>query len=284
MTLDVTKGLPFSPFECTEATGIGSWKANADAVAEIFAYIASLGDMQRDVVFTSILDAYRACGFYDDMTDDEVEQHDLPTLAQVMQKIEQNKQKRHISNVSARCRRLLDMGLFNPQTHTADLLTLAQIAHQHGLIIDLHRHYSEDLQLAAGAFILRKIYQDMFHWGKADRLRLAIVLDEAHRLAKDTTLPRIMKEGRKFGVAVIVASQGLDDFHPDIVKNVGSKILFRMNFPESRKAAGFIRGRSGQDLAARIEQLAVGSAYVQTPTMNTGEIVQMHPLKNEPVA
>src|SRR5690349_124971 len=26
------------------------------------------------------------------------------------------------------------------------------------------------------------------------------------------------------------------------------------------------------------EQLAVGSAYVQTPTMNTGEVVQMHPL------
>ena len=39
----------------------------------------------------------------------------------------------------------------------------------------------------------------MFSWGETRRLRLAIVLDEAHRLARDITLPTIMKEGRTFG-------------------------------------------------------------------------------------
>jgi hypothetical protein len=81
------------------------------------------------------------------------------------------------------------------------------------LVIDLHKHPLEQLQIAAGAFILRKIYKDMFRWGETDRLRLAIVLDEAHRVSRDTILPKIMKEGRKFGVIVISASQGISDSH-----------------------------------------------------------------------
>lgn len=165
--------------------------------------------------------------------------------------------------------------MFRPQENEPDLLTQVHS----GLVIDLHNLYAETLQLAAGAFVLRKLYKDMFRWGATDRLRLAIVLDEAHRLARDITLPKIMKEGRKFGIAVIVASQGMSDFHPDVLGNAGTKVVFRTNYPESRKIAGFIRVRQGQDLPAHIEQLTVGSAYVQTPEMPFGTIVQMYPLE-----
>jgi DNA helicase HerA-like ATPase len=143
-------------------------------------------------------------------------------------------------------------------------------------VIDLHRLADLEVsQVATGAFVLRKLYKDMFSWGPAEDLRLAIVLDEAHRLARDLTLPKLMKEGRKFGVAVVVASQGIADFHADVLSNAGTKVIFRMNHPESRKAARFIRAPQGVDMAARIEQLAVGHAYVQTPEMRMGTIVQM---------
>src|SRR5260370_12667813 len=102
-----------------------------------------------------------------------------------------------------------------------------------GLVIDLHNLYAEELQIAGGAFVLRKLYRDMFRWGNADHLRLAIVLDEAHRLAKDMTLPKIMKEGRKFGIAVVVASQGIGDFHHDILGNAGTKVIFRVNYADA---------------------------------------------------
>jgi DNA helicase HerA-like ATPase len=147
-----------------------------------------------------------------------------------------------------------------------------------GLVIDLHNLYAETVQLAAGAFVLRKLYRDMFHWGPAEGLRLVLALDETHRLARDTTLPKIMKEGRKFGIAVIVASRGLSDFHQDVLGNAGTKVIFRTNYPESRRIAGYIRARPGQDVAARIEQLPVGSAYVQTPEMTYGVVVRMYPL------
>ena len=87
-----------------------------------------------------------------------------------------------------------------------------------------------------------------------------------------------MKEGRKFGIAVIVASQGLGDFDPDVLENAGTKVIFRTNFAQSKKIAGFIHSRPGQDIVARIEQLPVGSAYVQTPEMQFGELTRMYPL------
>lgn len=272
--LDAAKGLPFSPFECTRENGQGGWMANALAVSEIFAFVANLGEMQKDVVYTSIRDAYKARGFGDDQ--DGMAQQPLiyPTLNEVTKHIEENERLRHISNVAARCRPLLEMNLFRPTENAVDVLTLVCS----GLVIDLHNLFAETLQMATGAFMLRKLYKDMFHWGYADRLRLAIVLDEAHRLAKDITLPKLMKEGRKFGIAVIVASQGLADFHPDVLSNAGTKVIFRMNYPESRKVSGFIRTRQGQELSERIEQLSVGSAYVQTPEMTYGSAVKMYPL------
>lgn len=273
--LDAARGLPFSPFECTRENGQGGWMANALAVAEIFAYVAGLGEMQKDIVYTSVRDAYKARGF-DDESDDAITQMvEYPTLKEVLKRIEQNEQARHVANVAARCRPLLEMDLFRPAEQPVDLLSLVRS----GLVIDLHNLFAETLQMATGAFVLRKLYKDMFRWGYAKRLRLAIVLDEAHRLAKDITLPKLMKEGRKFGISVIVASQGIGDFHPDVLSNAGTKIIFRMNYPESRKVSGFIRGRQRQDLSERIEQLSVGSAYIQTPEMLYGSEVKMYPLK-----
>ena len=145
------------------------------------------------------------------------------------------------------------------------------------LVVDLSGLTLETVQLAAGAFILRKIYREMFRWGQADRLRLAVVLDEAHRLAKDVTLPKLMKEGRKYGVSVVAASQGISDFHKDVLGNAGAKIIFRTNYPESRTTAGFLRGSDGQDLSQQLEQLGVGTAYVSVPDHVRARKVYMSP-------
>ncbi len=267
--LDAAAGLPFTPFECSPAAGMDDWKANAYAVSEIFAYVAGLGDMQRDVVYTTVRDAYRNHGF------DRGPGGSLtyPTMEEILRAIEEGERARRVANVSARLRPLLEMDLFRPPENPPNLLTMIR----DGLVIDVHNLYVETVQLAVGAFVLRKLYKDMFRWGVASGLRLAVVLDEAHRLARDITLPKVMKEGRKFGVAVVVASQGLGDFHQDVLGNAGTKVIFRVNYPESRRIAGFIRSRQGQDLAERIEQLPVGSAYVQTPEMPFGSVIRMYP-------
>jgi DNA phosphorothioation-dependent restriction protein DptH len=270
VNLDAASGLPFSPFELPPDAPPSAWRANAYELAEIFGYVADLGDIQQDAIYQAIRDAYQARGY----GSEQIPAVGVPTLEEVLDRLDALEQTRRVANVTARCRPLLEMELFRPTPGYPDLLTQVR----HGLVIDLHTLSIEAIQLAAGAFVLRKLYKDMFRWGVSERLRLAIVLDEAHRLARDVTLPKLMKEGRKFGVAVIVASQGLADFHPDIVANAGTKVIFRTNYPDSRRVAGFIRARQGFDLAARIEQLPVGSAYVQTPEMAFGAQVRMYPL------
>lgn len=273
VVIDASSGLPFSPFECSSDASAAGWNATAYAVSEIFGYVCGLGEIQRDTLFTCIRDAYRAYGFGPgDGSADEPSEY--PSLDDVRRRIERAETQKRAHNLIARCRPLLEMDIFRPPAGGRNNFMDAV---RQGLVIDLHRLGSETLQLAAGAFLLRKIYRDMFLWGQADRLRLAIVLDEAHRLAHDLTLPKIMKEGRKYGVAAVVASQGLADFHPDVLGTSGTKIAFRTNFPDSRKVAGFFRARPGYDLAATLERLGVGEALVQTPEMQTAAKTTMRP-------
>lgn len=256
--MDAASGLPFSPFEAVGDKNQAAmyWQANAFSVAEIVGWVCDLGDIQRDLVYEAIRNCYRA-SFVD------AEEPCLPTPDDVFAEAQRLEESRKVRNVVARVRPLFDVDfeLFRPTPGLSlyDLVT--------GLaVIDLHNLGQETLQLAAGAFVLRKVYKDMLQWPPSEQLRLLLVLDEAHRLAKDLTLPKIMKEGRKFGVVVAGASQGLADFHPDVLGNAGTKVVFRMNFPESKRVAGLVRGdASEQDISRRIEGLSVGRAIVSTP-------------------
>jgi len=238
-------------------------------MAEIFQYVFGLGDIQRGLIYDAMHDCYEETGF------EGADGTGLPKLADLERKIRYLEERRGIRNVLVRCKPIFEFQLFTESTDSgsADLLA----ASSHGLVIDLHRHSLEQLQMAAGAFVLRKLYKDMFHWGEADRLRVAVVLDEAHRLSRDITLPKLMKEGRKFGVVVISASQGEADFHPDVLGNAGTKIIFRTNYPASRKVAGFLKPRRDENIADRIEQLPVGTALVQTPAMRYSLQTKMLP-------
>jgi hypothetical protein len=62
-----------------------------------------------------------------------------------------------------------------------------------------------------------------------------------------------------------------------VLGNAGTKIVFRTNYPASRKVAGFLKPRRDEDLVDKIEQLPVGSALVQTPEMRYALQTRMYP-------
>lgn len=260
---DASNGLPFSPFEADMSNDVGqqSWKTQSFALADIFSYVCEFGDIQRDGVYRAISSCYK-----------DAKRHGInaaPTINDLSRKIELLESNKEIKNVSARCRPLLEMNVFNPQElgNEWDILGTTK----HGLVINVKEIGSETVQLAISAFVLRKIYKEILLWEESKTLKLAIVLDEAHRLAKDKTLPLIMQEARKFGVLVIVASQNVNHFHENVLGNAGTKILFRTNHPDSRKVSSMVQMRSGIDPKNIIEQLKTGQAIVQTPEMKYGE-------------
>jgi hypothetical protein len=161
-------------------------------------------------------------------------------------------------NARARITPITDFGLFPDVATSFNPLGVGQ-----GLVVDL-RDQPEIVQLAASSFLLRKLYREMFNWPADSTVKAAVILDEAHRFAKDKSLPKILKEGRKYGVSVVVASQSVDDFDKNVLVNCGTKIVFRTNFPESKMVAKLLQGPGGRDLGDEITKLPVGVAFVST--------------------
>ena len=56
-----------------------------------------------------------------------------------------------------------------------------------------------------------------------------LVLDEAHKLSFDrgTPVEWILREGRKFGVGGILASQQLEDYSKVAISNTATKLVFQ---------------------------------------------------------
>ncbi|MBF0233165.1 MAG: ATP-binding protein [Desulfamplus sp.] len=263
---DSSQGLPFSPFESNLDIDIGqnSWKIEAFALADIFAYVATLGDQQKDSVYQAI----ESC--YEDIRNNNTCL--FPTITDLKKKLERLEQQKKIQKGAlARLRPLLEMDVFKP---VSELWNISKSTKK-GLVIDLKGIGSETVQLATSAFVLRKVYKDILKWEESKVMKLAIVLDEAHKMAKDTTLPLIMQEARKFGVAVIVASQNINHFHDNVIGNVGTQIVFRTNDPDSKKVSKFVNMQGNINSKHLIENLTTGIALVKTPEMQFAKKVNM---------
>jgi len=272
MIIDAAEGLPFSPLEVIAADETKSQNllTNSFEVAEIIGYVCELGEIQRDLVYEAIRDVYQITEI-ESFNKGEVKP---PALNDVFERLKHLEQEHRsgVKNTVARCRPLFEFGLFREPNAP---IRFQELIH-HPTVIALNHLSMEVLQLAAGAFILRRLYKEMFLWGESDKLRLMVILDEAHRLAKDISLPKLMKEGRKFGIGVVVASQGVRDFHAAVFENAGTKLLFRTNYPDSKKAAQLLRARENLgELSKRLENLQVGHALVQTPEMTKCSLARM---------
>lgn len=264
--LDVrSDGLGFSPFYLNSHTA-ADISENAFEIAEIFAYVCELGEMQLANVFKAIKEVYIATGWINGEKGER-----LPKIEEFAEAVERVEKGARGRNARERLLPLTDFGLFLPSSMPFE----PRGTGGGGLVVDLHRFKLEQVIRAATALILRKVYREMFLWPQDSTLKLAIVLDEAHRIAKDPTLPKLLKEGRKYGVACFVASQSISDFDDDVKNNSGTKIVFRTNFPESKDVAGLIRGGEKVDFAKQIEQLRVGEAFVSTAEMSRARKCRM---------
>lgn len=253
--LDAAAGLPFSPFDpgTTTPRPINS---TAWEIAEVLAYVAGLGEIQRTHVYQALQQVYATHGWSGTQSGTS-----LPTLAEFSEVLGEVESGSAGKNARGRLLPFTDFGLFSDRAESGFQILADP---PHGWVIDVSQ-LMEEVQRVAASFILRRVYREMFSWGQNHTMKLAVILDEAHRMAKDVTLPKIMKEGRKYGVGVLVASQSADDFHSDVLGNAGTKIVFRTNFPASKAVSNMLRGRNGVDLSQEIEKLGVGVAYVSTP-------------------
>jgi hypothetical protein len=119
----------------------------------------------------------------------------------------------------------------------------------------------ETLQNAVVIFALQSMFNEMFRRGIQRSITHMIIIDEAHRLSRLKLLPEFAREARKYGIALLLASQRLSDFSDDLISNIGSLLFFRAN-EDDAKSAGKYLGSAAQAKAwsDQIKQLAPHTA------------------------
>ena len=129
--------------------------------------------------------------------------------------------------------------------------------------IDLHSLPTEQLRSLAGLAILQFIKERMRQqkYTQMRHPRLFVVVDEAWKIAADerSDVVSIVREGRKYGFGLIVASQNPTDVSKSIFSNAGTVAAFRLTLSSERD---YVRSSlSYSDFFERISHhLSVGQA------------------------
>lgn len=140
-----------------------------------------------------------------------------------------------------------------------------------GLVcVDLHSLPQESLRSLAGLAILQFVKEKMRssqYEAASSRPRLFVVCDEAWKIASDarSDVVSIVREGRKYGFSLIVASQNPTDVHSSIFANAGTVLAFRLTLSSERD---FLRSSLSYSdfFEARSHSLTVGAALVHLET------------------
>lgn len=135
-----------------------------------------------------------------------------------------------------------------------------------GLVcLDLHNLPTEEMRSLAGLTILQYIKELMRLEGVQDEkgIRLFVVLDEAWKIAQDdrSDVITILREGRKYNFALIIATQNPSDMHKTIFSNIGSVFVLRLILKEYRD---YVRNSIGYSafIDGEIGKFGVGDAAV----------------------
>ena len=143
-----------------------------------------------------------------------------------------------------------------------------------GLVsVDLHSLPTEQLRSLAGLAIIQLV-QERMRREKAEggAPRLFVVVDEAWKIAADdkSDVVSIVREGRKYGFGIIVASQNPSDVSRSIFSNAGTAVCFRMHSQAGREFVQ--RSLSYSDFfEEQSHSLSVGQAIVHLAPLHPAQ-------------
>ena len=156
-----------------------------------------------------------------------------PTLVDVVELLEKNGRKK----AARLLRRFTVEGSdFFAGKSTLDIKKLTNS----GLVcLDLHSLPTEEIRSLAGLTVLQYIKELMRVEGAEDDkgIKLFVVLDEAWKIAQDerSDVITIVREGRKYNFALVIATQNPTDMHKTIFSNIGTIFVLRLILKEYRE-------------------------------------------------
>lgn len=253
----------------------------AQRVADTFARVyKKIGVQQHAVLRQAVLDVMADTGILADAAD--TWSSDLPAFAEVQRKLSEyganplNPQSRFAASAASHVSTLFVFNTFRPNGQRLSWTDMLA-AHNHVVVIQL-KGLEHSLERAVTEFLLWSLIGFIEAMGPGP-LRCFVVLDEAHKLSFDRGSPveKLLREGRKFGLGLLLASQQPEDFSPVAFANTATKIVFQVGDERSTISRQLHRKVKNAHSFAEIYQLITklprGCAYVVTD--NIGRVVKV---------
>ena len=208
--------LPFNPLALTKSKvfkpllPIHTANAFKDTISKVY----GLGPKQQDTLFQCIIETYGICGIQS--SDPSSWDNEAPTFEQVYQRYANNEEIKKNDSLAAAMNKLHQFQVFeNNPSKTKSLFEILN-----GIVVIDLSGYDSDIQSLIVAITLDLFYVQMQAAGsskldgKYRQLTKLILVDEADNFMSKgfSSLKKILKEGREFGVGTILSTQFLKHF------------------------------------------------------------------------
>jgi hypothetical protein len=231
-------------------------------VSDIIDLVYKLGAVQISYVRDAIRQAYREKGIFDEKQESWVKP--APTFTDVRRALENfaeegtSEIRSAVKGIFARLDPIFEYQIFSGTT----IIPFEELI-KGQTIINLGILPSDSLKAIVCEFMLRKLRYYLYSLSESRDPRLFAVIDEAHRLKyeRETSAGTLLKEGRKYGIGLVLATQDPVDFTELVYNNVGATLSLQLNEPKYAKNVAEKIGVSGESLKDGLSEKF--SAYIR---------------------
>lgn len=233
ISLDPSYGMDINPLELSIDGNTGKktgYMSNVYQVSSILKQIFGLGDIQHPVLKDAIKRAYLEKGF--SVSDRATWNNEPPQFQDIWEILEFMEQTEgaNVRNLKYRIEPLFENNIF---VSGGDSVSITEILKQNS-VINLSTLHTPELMKSVARFVLQAVYNKMLADGPSKKIKLYVVIDEAHKLSYDQTLTDLIREARKYGVGFILASQSVRDFATVVFENMGTKIALQLEGEDAK--------------------------------------------------
>ncbi len=136
---------------------------------------------------------------------------------------------------------IFDLELFSSGAQVTDFASVAEKS----TVIRLAQLPGDEVKNSVAEFFLMALYNYLIRQPQAHKLTRLAVLDEAWRLVESPFLEPLMREGRAFGLGVVIASQFPTDLPTPVAGSTATKLYFsQTNVEQIRDIQRTILGKT----------------------------------------
>jgi hypothetical protein len=222
-------GLGFNPLQVRDRRSPMAYLDVAGALRDIFVAIyPELGDIQGERIRRAIKESFLERGWGDPSAD--IASLAEPPFERFLEILRSDaRPDRGLQALLGRLEELADYGFFKLSDSSESLWESKD-----PVVIRIHATQNDNLQKAFCFMVFYGLYKEMFRRGPQSRITHAVIFDEAHRAARLRLIPTMAKECRKYGIALVLASQEAKDFNMSVFSAVANYLILRLNETDAK--------------------------------------------------